>query len=51
MKTHEMGTLLTSWRYSMPSMEHLYHGLRAKSQYNEKSNTELELFELVINQY
>ena len=29
----------------MPSMEHLYR-FRAKSQNNEKSNTELELFEL-----
>ena len=40
---------LPSWRYSMPSMGHLYRcswAFRAKSQNNEKSNTELELFEL-----
>ena len=32
----------------MPSMEPLYQWpvIRAKSKYNEKSNTELELFEL-----
>ena len=45
--------LVPSWRYSMPSMEHylLYRwsfGQSKKSIYqnNEKSNTELELFEL-----
>ena len=34
----------------MPSMGHLYRWsvFRAKSQNNEKSNTELELFELAI---
>ena len=37
----------------MPSMEHVYRWsvFRAKSQHNEKSNTGLELFELIYGNY
>ena len=40
--------MASSWRYSMPSMEHLYGWsvFRAESQNHEKSITVLELFEL-----
>ena len=46
---------LLSLRYSMSSMEHIYISMvfvfRAKSKHHEKSNTELELFELAITQH
>ena len=45
--------LYPSWRYSMPSMEYSYRWSlysEQKVKNNEKSNTELELFELIVSQ-